>query len=317
MDHHPCFEEVRMYLVQEIPCNICGNTRPQSMLRAADQKTGDPRHHLRLVRCEECDLVYLSPRPDPQIAAQYFREVYTGVRAGGSYHRYYHDGEGLRTQWRRRLDWIGSPEPGGNRLLDIGAGGGHFVHVARQAGWDAEGVELDREAVRAARDEYGITLHCGRLEDISLPHDHYDLVTLWDLIEHVNDPAPLVYLVTRPDGRIIVRTANIASWQFGRDPRRWDMLFSGHLFYFSPTSLTRLLIQAGFSDIRFHDSHVVDTGMSSPEVEKLPRRIRNVARRPWRIPAGLWRELRRWLFIRRHPEHHGMSVMIAEARRPK
>jgi SAM-dependent methyltransferase len=142
--------------------------------------------------------------------------------------------------------------PGHDRLLlDVGAYVGVFVQVALAAGWHATGVEPSRWAVNAAR-QSGITLIEGTLDAEELHNRRFDVLTMWDVIEHLADPsAELVkaYRLLNPGGVIAVHTMDIASPTARMMGRRWPWLMDMHIHYFSRLSLIQFLEKAGFEII--------------------------------------------------------------------
>lgn len=139
----------------------------------------EPAH---VVECLDCSYRFVNPRPSQsEIAGSYSEsDFYDGwIEAEAGRHR----------MWSKRLDLLKSA---GNhvRLLDIGAGIGTFLHLARDRfGWDVVGTEVSTSAVRIAHEKYGIELQLGRAEDLHLPPGSFDVITLWHVLEHVPSPA--------------------------------------------------------------------------------------------------------------------------------
>jgi SAM-dependent methyltransferase len=208
-------------------------------------------------------------------------------------------------------------------MLDVGCGKGQFVAVARERGIEAWGVELDQGACEYAREELGVqTVLHGSLDHPGLP-SKFDVITLWDVIEHVPDPVSLLRETAdrlNPGGLVVVRTANIRSFAFDRRRAGWWAFGSDHRFYFSPGSLSVALRIAGLSTravlnretVERVDKHragdISETSMSdglravanSPgKVLKLARYARN----KWRRTVGL----------RRYGTHYDMSIMTVLA----
>lgn len=99
--------------------------------------------------------------------------------------------------------------PAGGRVLDVGCARGDFLWAAATAGFDVEGVDINSGLAAAARAR-GFEVHTGDLRTLHLEAT-YDLVTLWDVIEHVDDPVALLAAcrdVLVPGGLVLFHTGN-------------------------------------------------------------------------------------------------------------
>lgn len=198
--------------------------------------------HGRIVRCRRCGLMWVSPRPAPaEIAARYVEvedPLYAAEREGRAL---------TFDRHLRSLERLVGPAAG-RSLLDVGAYIGVFVEVARARGWDAVGLEPSRWATATAR-ERGLPVTQGFLEDRPFPPRSFDVVTLWDVIEHVTDPLATLrrcHELLRPGGTLVVHTMDAGSSAARLLGRRWPWLMEMHLFYFDRSTLTAMLRTAGF-----------------------------------------------------------------------
>ena len=139
------------------------------------------------------------------------------------------------------------------RLLDAGCGPGFFVQAAARSGFTAAGVELSQAAVSHARDELGQNVWQGRVEPADLHDGPYDVVTLWDVIEHLPDPAASLAAlsgVLNPGGLLAVSTGDVTSLTARLSGARWHLFtLPEHLWFHTPNSLRRLLRRAGLHPI--------------------------------------------------------------------
>jgi len=111
--------------------------------------------------------------------------------------------------------------PAQGKVLDIGCGYGAFVKVALEAGFDAYGVDLNPEHIHAGRSVLGLAqrLVLGSIEELSekfRQDEVFDLITLFEVIEHVEEPAVLIRNVLRllkPGGIIAISCPNENRWQ--------------------------------------------------------------------------------------------------------
>ena len=138
------------------------------------------------------------------------------------------------------------------RLLDVGCSRGDFVAAAAQLGFAAEGVEPAPHIAAAAR-AAGRTVHSGLLEEQKFPDGRFDVVSLFEVIEHLRAPLPLLKecaRILRPGGILLISTGNAASWTARTMKARWDYFQieqdAGHVSFFNPRSMALLAGRAGF-----------------------------------------------------------------------
>ncbi len=131
----------------------------------------------------------------------------------------------------------------------MGAYTGVFVEIAARHGWDAWGVEPSAWAVEEARRQ-GLQMVLGTLEDGSFPASSYSVVTLWDVIEHVDNPLLTLQAAWRalePGGYLVVHTMDLNSLFARLMGKRWPWFMEMHLTYFTRATLYAMLVKAGFS----------------------------------------------------------------------
>lgn len=205
----------------------------------------------RALRCDDCGLVYLDPRP----AQSELDRIY-----GPDYHAFAFTAEefGLVHRVRRWLEarrLLGACAglPGDARILDVGCGDGFHLDLLRQygaPGWRLVGVDPSPRALDAAR-RRGLEAERSPVENLAIPDGSVDLAFLIQTIEHLADPrAALVAIrrVLKPGGRLIVVTDNTASPDFRLFRRRhWGGYhFPRHFYLFAPPVLERLALATGF-----------------------------------------------------------------------
>ena len=162
----------------------------------------------------------------------------------------------LRTCKRRaRLVEEHSPAPG--RVLDVGCAAGFFLEVMANRGWDVFGLEPSQAILPRAQERLGAArVHGGFLKGSPFAPDSFDLITLWDVLEHIPDPLGAlhrIHTLLRPDGVLILETQNVRSLMASVLGRRWHHYkFAEHLFHFHPGTVRQALEQTGF---RVHHNH--------------------------------------------------------------
>jgi SAM-dependent methyltransferase len=148
-----------------------------------------------------------------------------------------------------RLETLGRLGVRGGALLDVGAAGGYLVEHASRAGFDARGVEISEHAVRIASRVVPGKVHRGTLETLDLPPASLDVVTLFDVLEHVPEPEDSLSRLSRwlkPGGWLAVTTPDVDSLSARLMAGFWPHYKEEHLFYPSRKGLRRLFAATGF-----------------------------------------------------------------------
>lgn len=160
------------------------------------------------------------------------------------------------------------------RVLDVGCSRGQFVAAAIAAGYRAEGVEPAPRIAEAAR-AAGLPVKTGLLEDQHYPDASFDALTLFEVIEHLREPLPLLAecrRVLKPGGILLISTANAESWTAAAMGARWDYFDmekdGGHISFYNPRSMAKIAAVAGFevarldtARVKFHDKDNTPRGL--------------------------------------------------------
>ncbi len=175
------------------------------------------------------------------------------------------------------------------RLLDMGCGLGFFLkRMSAYKAWDAYGCEISAAAVRYARHTLGLEkVACARLDEAPWPVASFDLITLWDVIDHLARPDALLKhchnLLTR-NGLCFIRTPNIAmhlprarvkALVWGERPDMAYLQPHDHLHHYSSSAIRTLLVHNGFSRVQAVHLHAID----SPSSKR--RTVSRLARSLW------------------------------------
>jgi 2-polyprenyl-3-methyl-5-hydroxy-6-metoxy-1,4-benzoquinol methylase len=139
------------------------------------------------------------------------------------------------------------------RVLDIGSGYGFFRVALGDAGYEHDGLEISEFARAVASDSYGLATYGGTLEQYCQQWEaRFDAVSLFDLIEHLDDPVRFleqVAHVLRPGGVLGVKTPNIDCPEAEVFGPHYHSLKREHLAYFSVASLTAAAAAAGLEPV--------------------------------------------------------------------
>lgn len=220
-------------------CFVCGGV---------DFSFFTEKQSYNLYKCRQCGLVFVFPLPSNS-AQIYNQDYFLGAKAGFGYANYEEDKHKGNETLKRYLEEIGKFVPQRGRLLDVGAATGVFLESAMKYGWEAEGVEISDYAAEAARRK-GLKVQTGIMESLGYPNNHFDAITMLDVLEHVSDPQEVlraVHRLLRSGGVVVINTPNTGSFFARLMGKRWHLLVPPeHLFYFNTDNLTKLLAKEGF-----------------------------------------------------------------------
>ncbi len=275
---HLYLGEVSDRFLEDVPCNICGSIEAHVLqpstydidsLKATDlsrtfSSSSDERLNHRLVACARCGLQYVSPR----LRADAVLEGYVG----GSDELFVSQARGREITFGKSLDLIQRAwQRGPGRLLDVGTGGGSFPFIASKRGWQAEGCEPNRWLCDWALENYNLPVRPGTVFEQNFPARSFDVVTLWDVLEHTPDPKSEVretHRLLRENGLLVINYPDIGSWIARLMGRSWVFLLDVHLYYFTRATIRKLLEDAGFEIVlirpHFQRLGCADTCSSAP-----------------------------------------------------
>lgn len=220
--------------MRAVVCNLCGADDADLVNRGPDlllNRVGD----YRLVRCRRCGLIYQNPRPTLAELEAHYPADYVPYKPDVSQ---FTPLQRLSEQHnlQRRCALLERRVAGPGRLLDVGCATGLFLNAMQQRGWQGQGVELSVYAADYARAQFGLAVHTGTLESAEFPPQSFDVVTLWDVLEHVVDPLATLREIARllrPGGLLALSLPNPdcpeARW-FGSAWVGWDRPRHLHLF---------------------------------------------------------------------------------------
>ena len=141
------------------------------------------------------------------------------------------------------------PKPG--RVLDVGCAAGYFLRVMQEEGWQVTGLEPSDTIRRTAEERLGAeNVRAGLLGQVELPPQSFDLITMWDVIEHIPDVVAAVRAVGRllaPGGKFLIETQDVRSLAARVLGKRWQHYkHAEHIYHFHAGTLADALGRAGF-----------------------------------------------------------------------
>ncbi|MEZ6197576.1 MAG: class I SAM-dependent methyltransferase [Planctomycetota bacterium] len=216
------------------PCDLCGGTRHEPLLH---------KRGANYLLCADCGLI----QSDLDVSAAGEENLdYFGDALDKYSRRHYAPKHQFRLSKRLRKF---APYRKLNRILEVGANVGGFVHRAREEGWEAVGVEPVAACCEVARERHGVELVCALLEEAGLPEASFDAVFTNAVFEHL--PSPRVILaeivrLLRPGGVVFIDTVNWDSYTRRNLGADWKLIDpSHHVVLFTPETLRRYCEDAG------------------------------------------------------------------------
>ena len=239
--------------MEHVACDLCGSDDfkirfPNTLQDGAVgdlsafqcTSSGYGRHHT-IVQCLKCGLVYANPRFDNGEMLARYQAVEDPL--------YVEEREGRVLTFERHLRPREEmmPPGDGRRLLDVGCHVGVFVEIAARHGWDAWGVEPSQWAAAHAR-QNGLQVVEGTMATAGLEDASFDVITMWDVIEHVEGPSAEVqeaFQLLKPGGLLVIHTMDLNSPFARLMGQRWPWLMEMHIYYFTRRTLSALVQKAG------------------------------------------------------------------------
>lgn len=235
-----------------IKCNLCGKKKFK-IVHNQDES--------QILKCQNCDLIFRSPLPKETEIKKFYNKDKILVN------KYF---EGLKKDYdlknpaiklyQNELDKLSKVmKPG--RLLDIGCAYGAFLDLARKYNWQVSGVEVSEKSSKYAKKTFNLPIYNGTLERAKFASNTYNLVTMWDLIEHLTDPLSTLKetkRILKDNGMILILTINTDSL-IGKlanlSSSSKDYLYDKqHNFFFTHNTLKKMVEKAGFKDVQKFDS---------------------------------------------------------------
>jgi SAM-dependent methyltransferase len=230
-------------------CPLCNSETLVQHARCSDHFL--TREEFELNRCAICGLVFTQNSPDGKEIGKYYASddyVSHNDSACGFSNVLYRFSRTIMLAKKRRLVMKYAGLKTGN-LLDIGSGTGYFLSVMKNAGWNVLGIEINNKAREFSTARFGLEiLEPGNIN--TLEPGGFDCITLWHVLEHLQDPAAYsseIMRLLKPGGKCIVALPNCRSYDaeyYGSHWAAYDV--PRHLWHFTPDAFRRFAGKAGF-----------------------------------------------------------------------
>lgn len=287
--------------MEHINCILCKKDNTETILSGKDFRYKMSDETFTIVRCRECKLVYVNPRPPKDTISRYYPNNY---RTRKLLKPALIERKIKTFRTKRRALFFKNPWfmdfPPNTNVLDIGCGAGELLLRLRELGCNAYGIDIDEITSKYLREVMNLNvITCDIESGISFQSDFFDVIVMRHSLEHVYNPVHVMREVRRtlkPGGLLIVGVPNIDSFISRVTGACWgDLDIPRHLFHFTTFTISTLLRNAGFSIENIHHE------MRARRIS-LERRIAAISLLPFRIPKSLMSMVGKILAVSRKGE---------------
>lgn len=220
------------------PCILCDSENIDVL-----SLVGRDREYLRTVICKECGLIWTDPVPIE--VKKYYERDYR-IQYKGSYtpklKHVYRAAKVAINRYKKIEKYLSNK----NSILDIGSGGGEFLYLLNKLGFYTTGIEPNRSYGEYASRTYGLNIYIGFAQNIVLEKDTFDVITMWQVLEHIDNPLFVlqkVYNWLKDSGILVIEVPNVEA--VCQAPK--NRFHVAHLYNFNEKNLSLLCRKTGFT----------------------------------------------------------------------
>ncbi len=207
------------------------------------------KNGFEIVRCKRSGLVYIAnPLSDEELEEFYSPEYFEGEESRQGYASYEADEQVMRRNFRAQLEHVIRHASSRGTLVDVGCAYGYFLDEVKGQFDNVVGIELNGETAAIGRERFGLDITTD--PDSALQANTIDVITMWDVIEHLSRPRETLVQCAhalKSGGSLFLTTGDISSPLAVSLGKRWRLINPPqHISYFSIETISALLADIGF-----------------------------------------------------------------------
>ncbi len=258
-------------ILEDVSCPL-GCSKSDEVILTGRDLLHDLPGEFAVLKCRNCKLKRTSPRPTPDTIGFYYPDdygPYVGTRV--------QQARPQSASWIKKLlrpivgrifnfNMTTLPAMAPGRMLEIGCASGAFLHQMAGQSWQVEGIEFSEKAAQAAA-QLGYRVHAGPLETAPQPHEPFDLIVGWMVLEHLYDPIGGLQKLrkwAKPDTWLVLSVPNAGALEFRLFKNKWYALqLPTHFNHFTPETLENVLSASGWTLEKVHHQRVLSNLIAS------------------------------------------------------
>ena len=237
----PATGKIHAHMVERVNCPVCDIDDSVWVFSKAG---------FDFVKCRHCGLLHVNP----QLTAETQDSIYKQSKTAEHWIKV--QKKTKEQDWNAEKKYLPALEelrriyPQRGKLLDVGCSIGQFLTLARDNGWNVQGIELNADAAAIARRDYGLSILEKKIEEAGFEDGEFDVITLWGVFEHLTDPNGMLQSIRRilKQGGLALFFVPNGHSLIIRLTREHNSTVSGraHLWYFTPETMDTMLRKCGF-----------------------------------------------------------------------
>jgi SAM-dependent methyltransferase len=258
-------------ILEDVSCPL-GCSKSDEVVLTGRDLLHDLPGQFTVLKCGVCGLMRTSPRPTPDTIGFYYPDEY-GPYVGTIVQQ----AKPQSARWIKKLfrpivayvfnfNMTPLPDMAPGRMLEIGCASGAFLHQMAGQSWQVEGIEFSETAAQAAV-QLGYRVHAGPLETAPEPHEPFDLIVGWMVLEHLYDPIGGLRKLrewAKPGAWLVLSVPNAGALEFRLFKDKWYALqVPTHFNHFTPATLEKALSASGWKLEKVHHQRILSNLIAS------------------------------------------------------